>query len=67
MGKYGGGGGGYMEVGNVGSGVPRPPSPSQPRPRRSTLPLSLPRISYIRTEVDDNEGLMDGPCEVDAS
>ena len=70
MGKYGG-----MEVGNVGSGVQRPPSlsrprprpPSRPQPRRSTLPLPLPRIGYIRTEVDDIEGLMDGPCEVDAS
>ena len=68
-------GGGDMEVGNVGSGVPRPPSPSQPRPcppsrprpHRSTLPLPLPRMGCIQTRVDDIGGLMDGPCEVDAS
>ena len=61
--------------GNVGSGVLRPPSPSrpqprppfQPRPRRSTLYLPLPRMGYIRTGVDDTEGLMDGPREVDVS
>ena len=27
----------------------------------------LPRMSCIRTRVDDTGGLMDGPCEVDAS
>ena len=69
--------------GNVGSGVPRPPSPSRPQPRqpsrpqprppsrpqprRSTLPLPLPRMGCIRTEVDDTRGLMDGPHEGDAS
>ena len=63
----GGGGGGSREVGNVGSGVQRPCSPSRPRPHRSTLPLPLPRMGCIRTEVDDTEGLNDGPCEVDAS
>ena len=60
---------------NVGSGVPRPPSPSQPRPRPSsrprphqlTLPIHLPRMGCIRTGVDDTEGLMDGPREVEAS
>ena len=63
-----------MKVGNAGSGVPRPPSvsqprprpPSQPRPRLSTLPLPLPRMGCIRTGVDDTGDLMDGPCEVDA-
>ena len=61
--------------GNVGLGVPRPPSPSRPRPRppsrarprRSTLPLSLPRMDCIRIRVYDIGGLMDGPREVDAS
>ena len=60
--------------GNVGSGVPLPPSPSRPRPcppsrprpRRSTLSLLLPRTGCIRTGVDDIGGLMDGPHEVDA-
>ena len=47
-----------MEVGNVGSGVPQP--------RRSTLPLPLPRMGCIRQNgVDDTGGLMDSPCEVD--
>ena len=65
MGKYGG-----MEVsganmgvgnngGNVGLGVPRP--------RQSTLPLFLPRIGCIRTEVDDTRGLMDDLHDLDAS
>ena len=58
MDKYGG-----MEVGNVGSGVPRPLSPSQPGPRRSTLLLPLLRMGCIRIGVDDIGGLVD----VDAS
>ena len=53
--------------GNVGSSVPRPLPPSRPQPRQSTLPLPLPRMSYIQTGVDDTGGLMDGPREVDAS
>ena len=53
--------------GNVGSGVSRPQPPSRPRPRRSTLPLPLSRMGYLRTEVDDTRGLMDGTREVDAS
>ena len=54
---------GGMEVCNVSSGVPRPLSPSRPGPRRSTLPLPLPQMGCIRTEVDDIGGLVD----VDAS
>ena len=61
--------------GNVSSGVPLPPSSSQPRPRppsrprphRSILTLPLPRMGCIRTGVDDTGGLMDGPREVHAS
>ena len=53
--------------GNVDSSVPRPPSPSRPRPSQSTLHLLLPRIGCIRTGVDDTGGLIDGPREIDAS
>ena len=69
--------------GNVGLGVARPPSPSRPqphqpsrprprppsrlRPRQSTLPLLLSRMGYIRTQVNDIGGLMDGSRGVDAS
>ena len=68
---------GGIEVGKVGSGVPPllspsgpwPHPPSRPRPRRSTLPLPLPlpRMGCMHTGVDDTRGLMDDPCDVDAS
>ena len=77
MAKYlrGGGGGLYFSRQCWIRGVPRPPSPSRPRsrplsrprPHRSTIPLPLPRIGCIKTGVDDTGGLMDGPCEEDAS
>ena len=58
---------GVMEVSSVEQQETRPPcSPTRPS-RRRPLPLSQPRIGCILTVVDDARGLMDGPCDVDAS
>ena len=65
-----------MEVSGSGMEVSLVEPPGQPPPRSPTqlgrpppLPLPLPRpwIGCILIVVDDTEGLMDDPCDVDAS
>ena len=62
---------GGMEVSLVERPTARPPrSPTRlGRPRPCPPPLHLPRpwIDCILTAVDDVGGLMDGPCDIDAS
>ena len=69
---------GSMEVSLVEQLAARPPGRrppclptllSRPRPCPPPLPLPLPQpqISCILTAVDQERGLMDGPCDVDAS
>ena len=41
--------------------------PSRPQPRPPPLSLPRPWIGYILIAVDDAKGLMDGPCDKDAS
>ena len=67
---------GGMEVSSVERLAARPPGrrppcsltrPGRPRPYPPPLPLPRPKIGYILTTVDDVGGMMDGPCDVDAS
>ena len=57
-----------MEVSNVDSGISTTTSPTI---STMTSPINSPSPSTSNklhtTKVDDTEGIMDGPCEVDAS
>ena len=63
-----------MEVSSMERPAVRPPDRRPPRSptqlgqlQPHPPPLPWPWIGYILTTVDDTRGLMDGPCDVDAS